>query len=157
LREGSSAIAHRKQYARSKLSNDAAMLQGVDQRTGPGRRFKDIVRAVIADQGGSDVVAEVRLQLIRRFAAEACLAEQLEARMALGVEIDIIEHCQLAGTMSPAPNAAASCGESTKRAAQRFIAAAAKDDAKPQTCEALAATAPGKPSTTTRVPIGVFW
>jgi hypothetical protein len=74
--------------------------------------------------------------------------------MALGVEIDIIEHCQLAGTMSPAPNAAASCGESTKRAAQ---VAAAKDDAKPQTCEALAATAPGKPSTTTRVPIGVFW
>jgi ribosomal protein S9 len=100
LREASAAIAHRKQYARSKLSNDTAMLQGVDQRTGPGRRFKDIVRAVIADQGGSDVIAEVRLQLIRRFAAEACLAEALEARMALGAEIDIIEHCQLAGTMS---------------------------------------------------------
>jgi hypothetical protein len=100
LREASAAIAHRKQYARSKLSNDAAMLQGVDQRTGPGRRFKDIVRAVIADQGGSGAVAEVRLQLIRRFAAEACLAEQLEARMALGAEIDIVGHCQLAGTMS---------------------------------------------------------
>jgi hypothetical protein len=48
LREASAAIAQRKQYARSKLSNDAAMLQGVDQRTGPGRRFKDIVRAVTA-------------------------------------------------------------------------------------------------------------
>jgi len=99
LREASAAIAHWKQYARSKLSNDAAM-QGVDQRTGPGRRFKDIVRVIISDQGGSDVIAEVRLQLIRRFAAEASLAEALETRMALGLEIDIIEHYQLPGTMS---------------------------------------------------------
>jgi hypothetical protein len=34
------------------------------------------------------------------FAAGACLAEALEARMAMGEAIDIAEHCALTGVMS---------------------------------------------------------
>ena len=54
----------------------------------------------MVDQGGgADQISEARLQLVRRFAAAACLAEQLEARMANGETIDIGEHALLASTM----------------------------------------------------------
>jgi hypothetical protein len=59
-----------------------------------------VVLAIVSDSGGIDRVAEVRLQLIRRFAAGCCLAEALEARMAQGAPIDVAEHCQLSGALS---------------------------------------------------------
>ena len=40
-----------------------------------------------------------RLQLIRRFSAAACLAEQLEAKLANGAEISIAEHALLTSSM----------------------------------------------------------
>jgi hypothetical protein len=43
------------------------------------------------------MVAETRLQLIRRFAANCVLAEAMEAKMAQGVAIDANEHCALSG------------------------------------------------------------
>jgi hypothetical protein len=39
------------------------------------------------------------LQLIRRFAAAAVLAEQMEARLANGEQIDIAEHATLSSTL----------------------------------------------------------
>ena len=51
------------------------------------------------DQGGLDRLSETRVQLIRRFAAAACLAEQLEARLVRGDQIDIQEHSLLVSTM----------------------------------------------------------
>jgi hypothetical protein len=55
--------------------------------------------AIASDQGGANRLSETRLQLIRRFAAAACLAEQLEARLARGEQIDIQEHALLVSTM----------------------------------------------------------
>jgi hypothetical protein len=54
---------------------------------------------LLADNAGADQCSETRLQLIRRFAAAAVLAEQMEAELANGGKIDIAEHCQLASTM----------------------------------------------------------
>jgi len=51
------------------------------------------------DQGGEDV-SESRKQLIRRFAAAAVLAEQLEAKLANGQEIDIAQHALLCSTLT---------------------------------------------------------
>ena len=36
--------------------------------------------------------------MVRRFAACSCLAEQIEARVAAGEQVDLTEHCQLAST-----------------------------------------------------------
>jgi hypothetical protein len=89
-----------KTKGRSRLSNNAEALTGVDMRTVIGRRYKDLVRAIVADQGGIDRLAEVRIQLIRRFAGAGCLAEAAEARMALGQPFDVAEYLQLSSTMA---------------------------------------------------------
>jgi hypothetical protein len=64
------------------------------------RRYRDISSAILADQGGLEQCSESRLQLIRRFSAAAVLAEQMEARLANGEEIDISEHALLCSTLT---------------------------------------------------------
>jgi hypothetical protein len=80
------------------LSNRAELLPGIDGRSTTARRFRDLVSDLIADQGGREMVSEVKLQLIRRFSASCCLAERLEAIMASGRDIDASAHCVLANT-----------------------------------------------------------
>jgi hypothetical protein len=85
---------------RSRLSNGKDILPGVDGRSLVARRYRDIASAVLADQGGLQDCSESRLQLIRRFAAASCLAEQLEAKLARGEQIDIQEHALLCSTLT---------------------------------------------------------
>ena len=89
----------RKAQARSRLSNGRDLLPNVDGRSLIARRYRDIMNALASDQGGADRLSETRLQLIRRFAAAACLAEQLEAKLARGEQIDIQEHSLIVSTM----------------------------------------------------------
>ena len=58
-------------------------------------RYRDVVAAIMADQAGADQCSEARKQLIRRFAAAAVLAEQIEARLANGEEISVERHAVL--------------------------------------------------------------
>jgi hypothetical protein len=85
--------------ARSRVSNGRELLPNVDGRSLIARRYRDVVGAILADQGGEDRCSESRRQLIRRFAAAAVLAEQLEARLANGEQIDIAEHATLSSTL----------------------------------------------------------
>ena len=85
---------------RSRMTNGTALLPDVDGRGAIARRFKDITSAIIADQGGADQCSESRLQLIRRFAAAAVIAEQMESRLANGEQIDIQEHALLCSTLT---------------------------------------------------------
>ena len=95
-----SADLHRqKSKARSRVTNGADVLPDVDGRSAVARRFRDIATAIAIDQGGADSLSEARLQLIRRFAASAVLAEQVEARLARGEEIDLAEHAQLCSNL----------------------------------------------------------
>ena len=48
----------------------------------------------------ADQCSESRLQLVRRFAAAAVLAEQMESRLANGEQIDIQEHALLCSTLT---------------------------------------------------------
>jgi hypothetical protein len=61
------------------------------------RRYRDIVAQIVIDQGGG--LSESRMQLIRRFAAASVLAEQMEAKLANGEEIDIQQHALLCSTL----------------------------------------------------------
>ena len=88
-----------KPEARSRITNGGKTLPGIDGRSGIARRYRDIANQIVADQGGRDMCSESRRQLIRRFAAAAVLAEQMEARLANGEEIDISEHALLTSTM----------------------------------------------------------
>jgi hypothetical protein len=75
------------------------VLPNVDGRSTVARRYRDIANAILIDQGGVDRCSESRQQLIRRFAAAAVLAEQLEGRLANGEEINIQEHATLSSTL----------------------------------------------------------
>jgi hypothetical protein len=84
---------------RSCITNGKQLLPGLDMRSAMARRFKDITSAILVDQGGEDRCSESRKQLIRRFAAAAVIAEQMEAKLANGGPINITEHAQLASTL----------------------------------------------------------
>ena len=71
---GSDRNVLRKSHARSRISNGVDLLPNVDGRSLVARRYRDISGAIIVDQGGIDQCSELRLQLIRRFAAAAVLA-----------------------------------------------------------------------------------
>jgi hypothetical protein len=91
---------NRKSHGRSRLTNKKDLLPGVDGRTVIYRRFRDIASQVALDQGGLDQLSEARLQLVRRFAATAVLAEQLEAALANGEEINVERHALLCSTLT---------------------------------------------------------
>jgi hypothetical protein len=84
---------------RSRVTNGSALLANIDGRSAIARRFRDLVAQITADQGGTDRLAEARLQLIRRFSAAAVIAETMEARLANGEEIDVGEHALLCSTL----------------------------------------------------------
>jgi hypothetical protein len=92
--------ADAKSHARSRVSNGRDVLPNVDGRSLIARRYRDIASAILADQGGLEQCSESRLQLIRRFSAAAVLAEQMEARLANGEEIDVSEHALLCSTLT---------------------------------------------------------
>ena len=84
---------------RSRISNGREILPGVDQRLAIARRYRDLVAQIAIDQGGPDRCSETRMQLIRRFASGAVLAEALEARLVKGEQVDIAEHALLSSTL----------------------------------------------------------
>jgi hypothetical protein len=94
-----SKLSPRSVTNRSRISNGHEILPGVDQRLAIARRYRDLVAQIAIDQGGADRCSETRMQLIRRFASGAVLAEELEARLARGEPVDIAEHAQLSSTL----------------------------------------------------------
>jgi hypothetical protein len=89
----------RKRHARSRVSNGADILTDVDGRSLVARRFRDIASAITTDQGGADHLSEARLQLVRRFAAAAVIAEQMESDLANGKPIDVAQHALLCSSL----------------------------------------------------------
>ena len=91
---------HRSSKQRSRMTNGTALLPDIDGRSAIARRLKDITSAIVADQGGAEQCSESRLQLVRRFAAAAVIAEQMESRLANGEQIDIEEYALLCSTLT---------------------------------------------------------
>jgi hypothetical protein len=95
----SAATVVRPSRTRSRVSNGADLLPDIDGRSRQARRFRDILSALVSDQGGADRLSEARLQLCRRFAAAAVLAEVIEARVVNDEGIDLNEHALLSSTL----------------------------------------------------------
>jgi hypothetical protein len=93
-------VAGAKAHTRSRVSNGRDVLPDVDGRSVIARRYRDVIGAILVDQGGEDQCSESRKQLIRRFAAAAVLAEQLESKLANGEQISISEHALLSSTLT---------------------------------------------------------
>jgi hypothetical protein len=83
--------------AQSRVTTGKHLLPGVDGRSPLARRYRDVLSALVVDQG--DCISEARMALCRRFAAAACMAEAMEADLVNGKQIDIREHCLLSSTL----------------------------------------------------------
>ena len=89
----------RSAVARSRVTKGAELLPGIDCRSpGVAGIATSSVRSSSTEVVG-DYCSESRRQLIRRFAAAACFAEQLEARLVNGEQIDIQQHATLSSTL----------------------------------------------------------
>jgi hypothetical protein len=99
MSQGNSDVVSRKSHARSRVTNGGDLLPDVDGRSIIARRYRDIMSAILVDQGGEDHCSESRVQLVRRFAAAAVLAEQMESRLANGEKIDVAEFALLVSTL----------------------------------------------------------
>jgi hypothetical protein len=96
---GTRAAYPRKSHGRSRVSNGHDVLPDCDGRTIIARRYRDIANAIFVDQTGADC-SEARKQLIRRFAAAAVLAEQLESQLVNGAEINVERDALLCSTLT---------------------------------------------------------
>ena len=88
----------RQQHGANRVSNGRAVSTAVRPPVF-ALRYRQIASAIMHDQGGPDRCSETRQQLIRRFAAAAVLAEQMEAQLARGETIDIKDHALLCSIM----------------------------------------------------------
>jgi hypothetical protein len=88
-----------KSQGKARVTNGSDILPDVDGRSLIARRYRDIAAAILIDMGGDDACSESKKQLIRRFAAAAVLAEQMESKLANGEQIDISQHALLTSTM----------------------------------------------------------
>ena len=93
-------IAGRSPVVRSRVTNDNALLAGVDGRSAIARRFRDVVDAIISDMGGDDSISEGQRQLARRASALSVLCEQIEAKMANGGPIDANDYVRLVNALN---------------------------------------------------------
>jgi hypothetical protein len=73
---------------RYKLTTSSSPPRLADRRTHAARRYEEIVKRVLHDMGGEVNQTEIKVQLVRRFAAVTVLAEGIESDLLSGKPID---------------------------------------------------------------------
>ena len=71
----------------------------LDGRTKARKRFDSIVRGIAQDLGGEDRLSTIQMTLVEAFAGCAVHMHDLNARLLLGEEVDIVAHSQAISTM----------------------------------------------------------
>jgi len=71
----------------------------LDGRTRARKQFDAIVRGIAADLGGEDRLSTVQKHLVEAFAGAAVHVHDINARLMLGEQIDIIAHSQAVSVM----------------------------------------------------------
>jgi hypothetical protein len=99
LDEESGEIRDRGDERRLTTAKDL-LFRGIDGNSVRYKRFVEIVKRLAVDQGGIAELSEVRLALLRRFAASCVMAEQLEVDFFSGKEVDIGLHVNLSSIMA---------------------------------------------------------
>jgi hypothetical protein len=71
----------------------------LDGRTAAAKQFDAIAEGIAADLGGADHLTTVQQNLVEAFAGAAIHVHDMNARLLLGQDIDILEHSQAISTM----------------------------------------------------------
>ncbi len=73
---------------RSAISNGSWLLEGVDNRSALGRRFRDLCTSFADDLGGAASLNEPQRALIRQVASVTVESEKLQAAIVKGETVD---------------------------------------------------------------------
>lgn len=73
--------------------------QNLDGRTKARKQFDAIANGIARDLGGEDQLSTVQKHLVEAFAGAAIHVHDKNARLLLGEEVDIVEHCQAISTL----------------------------------------------------------
>jgi hypothetical protein len=73
--------------------------ENLDGRTKARRQFDAIAEGIAADLGGDDRLSTVQRHLVEAFAGAAIHVNDINARLLLGEEVDIVAHSQAISTM----------------------------------------------------------
>jgi hypothetical protein len=74
---------------RSRITNGSAILEGIDGRSAPARRFRDVLAEIVNDLGGADRLSEGQRQLARRCSMLSVECEKIESEGVQGKPIDL--------------------------------------------------------------------
>lgn len=85
---------------RAKLTRKVSAILEGDGRLALPRRFRDLCACIAADQGGAERLPTIKLDLIRRYAGLAILAERIESDLINGREVDLSELVVISSTLS---------------------------------------------------------
>ena len=86
LHADSAEVVEPKSNGRSRVTNGAVLLPGVDGRSVWARRCRDVLDAHVSDLGGPDAISEAERSICRRAAVLTTELERLEQRFALAGE-----------------------------------------------------------------------
>ena len=71
----------------------------LDGRTNAAKTFDAIARAIALDLGGEAALSTVQKHLVEAFAGVAITVNDMNARMALGQEVDVLQQSQAISTL----------------------------------------------------------
>src|ERR1700722_8444701 len=86
------------QCFRSAIANGSRLVDGLDGRPGPARRYRDLMLDIGADLGGFDHLPETQKHLIRTCAGLTVLREALDTRLLNGEAVDSAEYTRIANS-----------------------------------------------------------
>src|SRR5271166_3326740 len=81
-------VVSRPATVRSAISNGSRLLAGVDGRSAPARRFRDLIADLINEHGGKGALSAAQLGVIRQAAAINLHLERLQAAIVRGAPVD---------------------------------------------------------------------
>ena len=85
---------------RSAVANGSRLLDHLDARSAPARRFRDIQNDIARDIcGGIDHLTEAQLQLVRTAAGLVVLREAFDAQALNGETISVAEYCRVSNSL----------------------------------------------------------
>ena len=82
------SIAELPTRQRSKMTNGSQLLPGINGRSAPARRYRDLCTAFANDLGGESVLREADKALVRQAAALTVRSEEMQAALVRGDDID---------------------------------------------------------------------
>ncbi len=71
----------------------------LDSRTNAAKAFDRLAAAIEADLGGREQCSAIQLALIEAFCGSAVTLDALNAKLALGLPVDVSQHSQCVGAM----------------------------------------------------------